>query len=107
MEPRIDWMNTGKEYWDGNQDKIKKFISEVSWKEIPCTMAFCQGEAIKETIKQLKIPKVSHVCDSHEMAPFGLIGIRGHFKNADVDFFAVDDGVSVTSLCAIVTEING
>jgi len=51
MEQRIDWMSTGKEYWEGHQEKIKRFINGVDWKELPCTMAFCQGEAIKETIK--------------------------------------------------------
>jgi len=104
METRIDWMQVGKEHWEGNQDRLKVIMGRVEWHKLPYTMAMMPGEAIKGLVKEFKIPKVSHVCDSHELAPYGLVGIRAHYKNADVEFFAVDEGSHISPLCAYVTE---
>ena len=104
IETRVDWFEVGKEHWDGNQERIKAICSAVEWIEPPCTLGFMQGECINTCIKEFKIPKVSHVAVSHELAPFGLCGIRGHYKNADVDFFVVDEGTHISSLCAFVSE---
>jgi len=92
---RIDWLNVGREHWEGNQEKITAIIGRMTWKSLPCDMGFMQGEAIKEIIKEFKIPKVSHVADSHEMAPYGLLGIRAHYSNADIELFAIDNGCGV------------
>lgn len=103
---RIDWMNVGKDHWEGNQETIKGIISRTEWLEITpgMTMAFMPGEAINTIRREFKLPKASHVCTSHELAPYGLVGVRAHFKNADVDFFAVDEGSHISALCAVVTE---
>jgi hypothetical protein len=105
---RIDWMNVGKEHWEGNQREIEAIINRVKWQEIKpgMTMPFMQGAAINSLMENFKLPKASHVCDSHELAPFGLVGIRAHFKNADVDFFAVDEGTHISALCAVVQEVK-
>lgn len=101
---KVDWFEVGKDHWEGNQEKIKSACERMEWHELPYTMAFMPGEAIKTLIKEFHLPKVSHVSDSHEMAPYGLVGVRAHFKNADVDFFAVDEGSHISSLCAFVNE---
>ena len=103
---RIDWINAGREHWEGNQDKITAAIERMTWEALPCDMGFSQGYAIREMIQQFKIPKVSHVSDSHELAPYGLLGIRAHYRNADVDIFAVDDGCSVAPVCIFVTDVS-
>ena len=107
MGIRIDWMEVGFDHWEGNQERIAAIINRVDWLEITpgMTMAAMPGMAINELRKQFKLPKASHICDSSELAPFGLVGIRAHFKNADVDFFAVDEGTHISSLCAVVSEI--
>ncbi len=102
---RIDWLNVGREYWEGNQDIVLAAIKMMTWEELPFSMGFSQGYAIKEIIKEFKIPKASHIADSHELAPYGLLGIRAHYTNADVDLFFVDDGIGATPICAHVTEI--
>lgn len=99
---RIDWMSVGKEHWEGNQDKIEKYCNEAEVQTIPCSMAFCPGEAIKSMIAEFHISKVDRVASSHEMAPYGLVGVNGHYKDADVWFFAVDEGSHLVSLCAFV-----
>ena len=101
---RVDWFQVGRDHWEGNQEKIKQICQGVEWIEPPCTMPFMPGECIKTLITEFKIPKVSHVCYAHDLAPYGLVGIRAHYSNADVDFFAVDEGSHTSSLCAFVTE---
>lgn len=103
---RIDWLSVGKEHWEGNQDKITAIIDRMSWQELPCDMGFSQGYAIREMIQQFKIPRASHVSDSHELAPYGLLGVRAHYTNADVELFAVDDGCGVSPVCVYVTELS-
>lgn len=109
MEKRIDWMEVGRDHWEGNQGKIEAIIGRAEWQEITpdMTMPYMPGAAINALREQFRLPKASHVCHSHEMAPFGLVGVRAHFKNADVDFFAVDEGTHISSLCAVVTEKEG
>jgi hypothetical protein len=104
MEKRIDWMSIGKEYWEGRQDAIKGYCETIEWQELPCKMSFAGGFAIKQIIKEQRIPNVSHVAESHQMAPYGLIGIRASYKNADVEIFAVDEGVSLSPICIFVNE---
>ena len=106
QEKRIDWIGVGKDHWEGNKDKLRRIIAAVDWQvlKVGMTMAMMPGDAINTLIREFKIPKVSHVCDSHELAPFGLVGVRGHYKNADVDIFAVDEGTHISPLCAVVTE---
>ena len=48
--------------------------------------------AMNVAIHELKIPRVSHVTTSNEMAPYGLLAIRGHFTNGWADIYLCDEG---------------
>ena len=53
-------------------------------------------------ISQFRIPNVSHVADSPAMSPYGLVGVRGHYKNMPtVDIWAIDDGCGLTPVCIV------
>lgn len=108
METRIDWMKTGRDYWDGQEEKIKAIISKVSWQEVNegVLLPMIPGDLISMIIRDLKIPGVSHVCISHDMSPFGLIGIRARYSDASVDFFVLDVGDTSVPVCAVVTPIQ-
>ena len=101
---KIDRMETGKEYWEGKKEKIEAICSSMEWQKLPCEMSSMGGEAIKETIKGFKIRKPSHVGESNAMAPFGLIGIKASYSNADISLFAVDDGLAVSPICIFVND---
>jgi hypothetical protein len=98
----------GMELEDGvqviDQAAVVRAIGTVEWQEIPeggtISVAMMPGEGIKEAIKQLRIPKVSHIAISNELAPFGFYGIRGHYKNGDAEVFLVDTGCSITPVCS-------
>ena len=92
--------NVGKEYTDGKQDEIGAMFERLEWHEIPYTMGMGPGLGIKEAIKQLRIPKVSHVADSHELAPYGLMGVIGHYKNGEARIYLIDIGTEVIVLAS-------
>lgn len=94
------WTETGKQHTEGRHDEISSYVADVEWQGIPCTVGMMPGEGIKAVIKELKIPKVTHIAVSHELAPFGLYGIRAHYKNGMVEVFVVDTGTELSPICS-------
>ena len=97
-----DWTKVGEQARIEHgipQAKIEAAIEAMEWQLVPCQMAMGPGMAIKEAVKSLHIPKVSHVADSHRLAPFGLIGIFGHYTNGDSRIYIIDLGDSIVPVC--------
>ena len=86
------YTQTGKRYTEGKKTELNGMFKRLKWQAIPCEMAAMPGMGIKEVIKQLHIPKVSHVSASHELAPYGLMGIKAHYKNGDAIIYIIDTG---------------
>ena len=103
MGTRVDWMQIGKDHWTDNQKRLQKLCEGIKWQKVPCTVGGMAGMNISEAIEGFKIPKVSHIAVAHDLAPFGLYGIRGHYKSEDVEIFLIDEGTHLTPLCAFVT----
>lgn len=82
----------GREHSKGKQQELAGMFERLNWQALPCDMAAMPGLAIKTVIKELRIPKVSHVAASHELAPYGLMGIKAHYKNGDATIYLVDEG---------------
>lgn len=119
MNYRIDWTKIGADYQgtpDGKQ-RILEAIADIDsqdtgpgewsrWHEIPqppasLNLAMMPGLGIKEVIKQLRLPNVSHVGISACLSPIGFYGVRAHYKSGQtVDVFVVDSGDSITLVCA-------
>lgn len=94
------WTNVAKEYTENKEDEIAEMFNRLEWHELPYTMAAMPGMGIKEAIKQLNIPKVSHVACSHELAPYGLMGIIGHYKNGEAKVYLIDTGTEIIPLAS-------
>ncbi len=105
------WTEVGEEYTRDKQGDIAAMIERMEWHTLPCEMGMGPGIAIKEAIKAFKIPKVSRVATSNEMAPYGLLAVEGNYKNDRGQIFMVDDGLSVTPICTDLyskeEDING
>ena len=97
----IDWMQVSKHHWKDNQNRIIDIVRRMQWdsdfkgKQYPMMPAL----GIKNAIEELKIPNVSAIAISNELAPFGLYGIEAHYKNVDVRIYIVDEGCSIQTLC--------
>ena len=82
----------GKNY---DQKTILGAVAEASWYLAPCDLPFMPGEAIRCLIREFRIPRVQQVATSHAMAPYGLVGVLGHWKNMHVIVWAVDTGTKL------------
>lgn len=121
---RIDWTKIGSEYTDG-EDQRECMLGAVAaidemdtgpgewdrWHEIPkggkLTLAMMPGMGIQESIKQLRLPNVSHVAISAACSPFGLYGMRAHYKGGQVvEVFVIDSGDSITPVFCRVWEVE-
>lgn len=84
-------------------DMVTKAIERLDWHEIPkagnLEAPAMPGMGISKLIEELKIPRVSHVAWSSELAPYGFYGIKGHYSNGDADIYAIDSGTHLTTVC--------
>lgn len=94
------WTQVGREHTENKHKELGAIFGRLKWQAIPCEMAAMPGEGIKAAIKELKIPKVSHVAASHELAPYGLMGIKAHYKNGDATIYLADEGVGIVVLAS-------
>jgi hypothetical protein len=113
---RIDWTKVGKEFTQGKQEQFLKAAQNLDWLELQkgksLSLPMMQGEGIKGAIKELRLPKVSHIaydsipvmdCDGEDY--YFFYGIHAHYKNADVKVFIIDDGCKLTPVFMEVNEI--
>lgn len=89
------WTQVGREHTEGKESELAEMFERLDWQTIPCTLPMAPGEGLKEVIKELRIPKVSHVAYSHELAPYGLMGVKAHYKNGDATIYMVDEGSEI------------
>lgn len=105
-----DWTNIGKTETNGRQAELLGYFARMDWLKVPTpeepalSLPMMPGEGIKAAIRQLGIPRVSHVSYSHDMAPYGLYGIFGHYKNADVKVYLCDRGSDMFPICMEVED---
>jgi len=116
---RRDWTQIGRAYYEpataegiegegaATREKVAAALDAMDWQPVPCEVAFMPGEAIKAMVRECRIPRVSHVAISHDLAPCGLVAVFGHYKNADVKVYAVDKGTSTVILAMDVYEKAG
>lgn len=101
----MEWTKIGIEYTETPEQKkrIEGAISRAEWLDLKdgLSVGLMPGMGIKGAIKEFRIPKVSHVAILHDLAPYGLYGIRGHYKNGEVDIFFVDEGTSIVPIGSI------
>lgn len=111
---RTDWMQNAHEHNSTDQQKaaIRRAISALEWERAPrkdetITLPIMPGLGIQNAIESYRIPKVSHFAISHDLAPYGFYGIRGHYKGLDhVDVFIIDEGSALLAVCADVYELQ-
>ena len=58
------------------------------------------GMVINKMIQELRIPKVSAIAISNDLAPYGFYGIEGHFKNGRVRIYFIDSGTVMTPVAS-------
>lgn len=109
VEMKRTWTSVGAKYnaTDRQKTRLAGVFDRLQWQAIPCDMAAMPGMAIKTAIQELRIPKASHVASSHELAPYGLVAIRGHFTNGTAQVYVLDEGCSLVVLASDHWPIGG
>jgi len=99
-----NWTQTGRDHNGTDEQKalLGGMFDRLEWQELypGMELPMMPGEAIKATIVELRLPKVSHVALSNEMAPYGLIAARAHYKNGTANVYLVDEGSQLVVLCS-------
>jgi hypothetical protein len=104
-----DWFKIGREFYDGKpmeKARIKTTAKEIDWLQVPprnappLNLPMMAGMGINEVIKNFKIPKVSAVAVTNELAPFVFYGVRGCYQGEVVELFFIDSGTHLTPVCA-------
>ena len=88
----MNWTKVGEPEVGEHRERFAAAIAALDWQAVPCTLGMMPGENIKQVIRAFRIPKVSHVAVSAELAPLGLYGIRGHYKNGTAQVYVLDLG---------------
>ena len=88
----LNWTKIGEPEVGEHRERFADAIARLPWQSLPCELGMMPGENIKAVVKALRIPKVSHVAVSNELAPFGLYGIRGHYANGTAQVYVLDIG---------------
>lgn len=90
-------------YSSGIESIITRHCENMEWQQLlpppGLSLPAMPGMAIKAAIQQLRLPRVSHVAISNEMAPYGLYGIRCHYSNGTGEIFLLDIGTQTLVLC--------
>ena len=74
--------------------RLGRIFNDLEWDDVSggTTFGIPNADGINVAIHSLRIPNVSHVASSNEMAPYGLFAIRGHFHNGWADIYVCDEG---------------
>lgn len=97
-----NWTQVGHEH-NGTQeqrDRLSDAFDALDWQPIPCTMSGMGGLGIQACINELRLRNVSHVAESHELAPYGLYGIRCGFANGSARVYVCDEGSQMVVLAS-------
>jgi len=102
------WTETGAKHSDNETKRLKisSAIDALEWQEVKpgISLPAMAGMGIKEAIAGYYIPNVSSIAISSHLAPLGLYGITGHYKNGRARIYVIDDGLTVTAVCSDLFE---
>jgi hypothetical protein len=95
------WTNIGAEYvTDDNRTHVEHAIEKLAWRTPEGEFPAMPGLGIKAVISELRLPKVSRVAISHDLAPYGLYGIEANYKNGCARVYVVDKGSNLIPICS-------
>lgn len=95
-----NWTTVGRDETDGRRERIGAIFDRMEWRTPPCDLPWGEAITIDEIIAELKLPCVSAVAISNELAPFGLLGIEANFTNGRARAYLLDKGSEAVVLCS-------
>ena len=93
------WTTVGTELVD-DQERFGRLFERLEWEPAAGEKPMGPGLAILEVVKELRIPRVARIAISHELAPHGLYGIEGHYKDGRARVYVVDLGTKLVPVAS-------
>lgn len=93
------WTTVGAELVD-DRGRFARLFEALEWETVEGAKPMLPALNISETIKDLRIPRVSRVAISHDLAPYGLYGIEGHYKDGRARVYVVDLGTKLVPVAS-------
>lgn len=76
----------------GRQPLVEKAIAALEWETVEGDKPMMPALSISECIKQLRLPRVSQVAISSDLAPYGFYGIESRYSNGRARVYVLDQG---------------
>lgn len=89
------WTRIGEAHSQDQHAQLGAILDGLTWRAIPpggAEVAAMPGLAMRAAIRELRLPQVSHYAISHDLAPYGLYGLRAHYQDGTANVYLVDDG---------------
>ena len=96
------WPRIGTPHSQHHEARLGAIFARLAWHPLtPETEeAAMPALGIRAAIRELRLPKVSHYAIGHELAPYGLYGIRAHYRNGTAEVYLVDEGSQMLVLAS-------
>lgn len=108
MKTEWNWTTVGAPVVpESARDRFRRVAERAEWLAVPCTLSLSAGMALDAAIKELRLPKVSHVVEMPDLAPYGLVGARCHYRNGDADVWICDRGSDLLPIVSVFTPKEG
>lgn len=99
--PERAWTGVGAEHTDDElRPSVVRAIDALRWQEPTGEFAMMPALGISACVKELRLPKVSAVAISHDLAPFGLYGIEANYSDGRARIYVLDRGTEYIPLAS-------
>ena len=86
------WTTVATHYTDNKRDQLAALFADLRWEAFPSTSSFSVGHLAKIFISTLKTPLPLEIAVSHQLAPYGLVGLHIPYKNGRAKVYILDQG---------------
>jgi hypothetical protein len=83
-----------------DRQRLEAAIAGLEWRSAGVELPMMPGQMVLATVRQLRIPKVSAVAISSELAPYGLYGVEGNYANGRARIYVVDQGTGAVPVAS-------
>lgn len=80
--------------------RIEAAIERLDWGEIPAQLPMGPGMGIMAAVKELRLPRVSAIAISNELAPYSLYGIEANYRDGRARIYILDRGSDLLPLAS-------
>ena len=100
------WTKVGEVYTREAREELSSIFSRMKWRHLRGELPAFEALAINDLVRGFRIPAV-RMAASNDLAPFGLYGIEGRYKNGTVRIFFLDDGTHLVPIASGLIERRG